>query len=155
MAGHTDNSIVIAAPFDLVWELTNDVTRWPRLFTEYAAAEVLERTEDTVRFRLTMHPQPDGTVWSWVSERRMDRAAREVRARRIELGWYEYMHLHWTYAEVPGGVLMRWRQDFEVRSDAPVTTQQIQEKINRSTKIQMAHIKERVEEHHAELCRSS
>ena len=43
MAGHTDNAIVIDAPMDLVWEMTNDVPAWPQLFSEYAAAEILER----------------------------------------------------------------------------------------------------------------
>ena len=77
----------------------NDVERWPELFTEYASAEILERDGDTVRFRLTMHPDPEhgGQVWSWVSERtadpadpplaiapRRDRPVR-VHAHRLEL----------------------------------------------------------------------
>ncbi|WP_279578998.1 SRPBCC family protein [Fodinicola feengrottensis] len=35
-AGHTESSVVIDAPIDVVWEMTNDVTSWPNLFTEYA-----------------------------------------------------------------------------------------------------------------------
>ena len=31
MAGHTDNAIVVAAPMELVWELTNEVQTWPEL----------------------------------------------------------------------------------------------------------------------------
>ena len=49
--------------------MTNDVESWPELFTEYASAEILDREGDTVRFRLTMHPDENGKVWSWVSER--------------------------------------------------------------------------------------
>lgn len=45
MAGHTDNAIVIDAPMDLVWNMTNDVGSWPRLFGEYASAEILERED--------------------------------------------------------------------------------------------------------------
>jgi aromatase len=52
---------------DLVWDMTNDVTTWPSLFSEYSAAEVLETRGDTVRVRLTMHPDVDGNRWSWVS----------------------------------------------------------------------------------------
>ena len=37
----------------------NDIERWPELFTEYASAEILERDGDTVRFRLTTHPDPE------------------------------------------------------------------------------------------------
>jgi len=72
MPANTDNSVIIDAPLDLVWEVTNDVARWPDLFTEYAKAEILDRTDDTVRFRLTMHPDENGKVWSWVSERTAD-----------------------------------------------------------------------------------
>ena len=36
MSGHTENEITIAAPLDLVWEMTNDLENWPRLFSEYA-----------------------------------------------------------------------------------------------------------------------
>ncbi|BFO17481.1 hypothetical protein SHKM778_38690 [Streptomyces sp. KM77-8] len=69
MAGHTENSITIDAPFDLVWEMTNDLDNWPRLFSEYASVEVLSREGATTTFRLTMHPDDNGKVWSWVSER--------------------------------------------------------------------------------------
>ena len=43
MAGHTDNEIVIAAPVDLVWDVTNDLENWPQLFSEYAAVEEIGR----------------------------------------------------------------------------------------------------------------
>jgi aromatase len=97
MSGHTQNSIVIEADPDLVWTLTNDVETWPSLFTEYASTEVLERDGDTIRFRLTMHPDESGRVWSWVSERTMFPAERRVIARRIEPGPFEYMDIQWTY----------------------------------------------------------
>ena len=50
MSGHTDNRIVIAAPLERVWALTNDVTRWPYLFSEYASAEILATEDNYVRF---------------------------------------------------------------------------------------------------------
>ena len=86
MAGHTENEIVIDAPMALVWDVTNDVEGWPGLFTEYARADILERDGNTVRFRLTMHPDEEGRVWSWVSERTTDQPTRTVRARRVETG---------------------------------------------------------------------
>lgn len=43
MAGHTENSITVDAPFDLVWEMTNDLENWPRLFSEYASVDILSR----------------------------------------------------------------------------------------------------------------
>ena len=146
MAGHTDNAIVINAPMDLVWERTNDVASWPELYSEYAAAEILERSDRTVRFRLTMHPDDDGKVWSWVSERTVDPAKREVRARRIETGPFEYMNIYWAYREVARGVEMRWVQDFHMKPQAPVDDNGMTAYLNRNTVVQMTRIKHLVEE---------
>lgn len=143
--GHTENEIVIAADLDLVWDTTNDLERWPQLFTEYAACEVLDHSGDTFRFRLTMHPDEQGRVWSWVSERTLDREARRVTARRVEPGPFEFMDIAWTYTAVDGGTLMRWVQDFRMRPQAPVDTAGMTERINANSPVQMAHIAEQVE----------
>jgi aromatase len=145
VAGHTENEIVVAAPMELVWSRTNDVAGWPDLFTEYAKAEVIEKRGSVVRFRLTMFPDEQGRVWSWVSERELDAHARTVLARRVEPGPFEYMHIRWTYHEVPGGVLMRWTQDFAMRPEAPVDDAGMAERINTNTPIQMRAIKQKLE----------
>ena len=145
LAGHTENSVFIEAPLDLVWEVTNRVEGWPDLFTEYAQATVLERSGDTLRFRLTTRPDESGTVWSWVSERTADSRIHEVRARRIETGPFEYMNIHWTYEPVGSGTKMRWIQDFHMKPDAPVDDAQMEERINRNTSMQMTAIKDKIE----------
>ncbi|MDX3457585.1 SRPBCC family protein [Streptomyces sp. ME02-8801-2C] len=146
MAGHTDNHIVIDAPIDVVWQMTNDVPNWPDLFSEYASAEVLERDGETVLFRLTMHPDEDGNVWSWVSRRTSDPETRSVRAERVETGPFDFMKIFWEYTEEPGGgVRMRWVQDFHMKPQAPATDEAMTEHLNRNTKVQMALIKEKVE----------
>jgi aromatase len=104
--GHTENSVVIAAGLDLVWEVTNDVARWTELFTEYESVQILHHHGDTVRFRLTMYPDENGIAWSWVSERTADRQRRRVLAHRVEPGPFEYMRIRWDYTEVPEGTRM-------------------------------------------------
>ncbi|WP_406728632.1 SRPBCC family protein [Streptomyces sp. GD-15H] len=145
MAGHTDNAVVIDAPMEIVWKMTNDVAGWPSLFSEYAAADVLSRSGDTVRFRLALHPDENGTVWSWVSERTADPATRTVRAHRVETGVFKYMSLFWEYTEVPGGVRMRWVQDFEMKPQAPVDDEAMTRRLNTNSAGQMALIKQKVE----------
>ncbi|MFI2664330.1 SRPBCC family protein [Micromonospora carbonacea] len=142
---HTDNEVLIAAPMDLVWRRTNDLADWPSLFTEYAAVEILSEQDGVVRFRLTMHPDEEGRVWSWVSERRPDEATRTVTARRVEPGPFLHMDIRWSYREVDGGVLMRWEQDFAMRPDAPVDDVGMTERINRNTGVQMDVIKKKIE----------
>lgn len=145
MAGHTDNKIVIDAPLELVWDMTNDVESWPRLFTEYGSAEVLERRGDTVRFRLSLHPDENDKVWSWVSDRTVDVASRTTRSQRVETGPFKYMFLFWEYAQTDAGVCLRWVQDFEMRPGAPLDDVGMADRLNTNTAAQMKIIKERVE----------
>lgn len=145
MSAHTDNAVVIDAPMDVVWRMTNDVASWPGLFTEYAEAEVLERVGDKIRFRLTTHPDDQGRTWSWVSERLPDPETRTVRAHRVETGPFEYMNLRWDYREVSGGVEMRWRQDFRMKPGAPFDDAQMTQRLNNTTRVQMDVIRKRVE----------
>jgi aromatase len=147
--GHTDNQIEIDAPIGFVWARTNDVRDWPNLFTEYASVNVLEETGSSVVFRLTMHPDEQGKVWSWVSERTWDRDTWTVRARRVETGPFEFMNITWTYEELAADrTRMRWIQDFRTKPDAPVDTAGMTDRINAGTPVQMEHIKSQVE-----LCR--
>ena len=146
MSVRTDNHIVIDAPLEEVWRITNDVANWPSLFTEYATAEILEENADTVRFRLTMHPDEQGRVWSWVSERTVDARNRSVKARRVETGPFEFMNIEWYYEPVEGGTKMRWVQEFTMKPGAPANDEQMEQYINNNTKTQMAIIKEKIEQ---------
>ncbi|MFD7553668.1 MULTISPECIES: SRPBCC family protein [unclassified Streptomyces] len=151
MAGHTENEIHVDAPVDLVWEVTNDLPNWPKLFSEYASLDILEQEGDTTRFRLTMHPDENGTVWSWVSERTVDRRGLQVKARRVETGPFAHMDIHWQYSEVPGGgTRMKWTQDFAMKPTAPVDDAWMTDNINKNSKIQMALIRDKIEERERE-----
>ncbi|MFE3140631.1 SRPBCC family protein [Streptomyces scopuliridis] len=146
MAGHTDNSVVIDAPMDIVWEMTNDVPLWPSLFSEYASAEILEREGADVVFRLTMHPDDDGNVWSWVSRRTPDPVTRTVHAHRVETGPFAYMRIFWEYTSEPsGGIRMRWVQDFLMKPQAPIDDEGMTARLNRNTAVQLELIKRKVE----------
>jgi aromatase len=152
MAAHTDNAVVIEAPVDFVWDRMMDVESWPQLFSEYAKAEVVEREGDTIKFRLTTHPDPDyeGKVWSWISERTADPATRSSKSRRIETGPFEYMNIEWYFEEADGGTRMRWVQDFSMKPSAPADDTTAEEYMNKNTKVQMSVIKERLEKEASE-----
>lgn len=148
MAAHTDNTVVIEAPRDFVWERMMDIASWPTLFSEYASAEVIEQSGDHVKFRLTTHPDPeyDGQVWSWVSERDADPSTYRSKSRRVETGAFEYMNIEWEFDEQSeGATLMRWIQDFSMKPSAPADDATAQEYMNKNTKTQMSVIKERLE----------
>lgn len=147
MAAHTDNEVVIEAPLQYVWDRMMDIEDWPNLFSEYANAEVVEEEGDTVRFRLTTHPDPDydGQVWSWMSEREADPESHSSKSRRIETGPFEFMNIEWYFEEAGGGTKMRWVQDFSMKPEAPADDAGAEEYMNKNTKVQMGVIKERLE----------
>ncbi|MEU9153187.1 SRPBCC family protein [Streptomyces sp. NPDC048417] len=145
MTGHTQNEITISAPVDLVWDMTNDVANWTQLFSEYAGVEILEEEGNKVTFRLTMHPDENGKVWSWVSERETDRPNLSVRARRVETGPFAHMNIRWQYEEVPAGTRMIWVQDFAMKPEAPVDDEWMTDNINKNSKVQMALIRDKIE----------
>lgn len=145
MTGHADNSITIDAPMNLVWDMTNDIPSWPKLYNEYAEATILDVSEGTILFQLTMHPDENGKVWSWVSARKPDAPTRTVRSHRVETGPFKYMWIYWEYLENESGVLMRWVQDFEMKPTAPIDDAAMQDRINRNTQIQMGLIKDKIE----------
>lgn len=145
MSGHTENSVLIDAPIDLVWKMTNDLEAWPDLFTEYASVDILESSETRFLFRLTMHPDENGQVWSWVSERTLDPEKYHVRAHRVETGPFEYMNIEWTYEAEGSGTRMRWVQDFQMKAAAPVDDEWMTNNINKNSPRQMASIRGKVE----------
>ncbi|WP_298181175.1 SRPBCC family protein [Saccharomonospora sp.] len=150
MTGHTDNEVFIQAPIEYVWDRTNDIEDWPNLFSEYSAAEILDRDDDTIRFRLALQPDENGKVWSWVSARKPDESTWTVRSQRVETGPFKYMWIFWEYHEADGGTRMRWVQDFELKPEAPVDDATMQERLNRNTRIQQQLIKEKIEAGFAE-----
>ena len=153
MPARTDNEIVIAAPLPVVWETMMDIEGWPELFSEYASAEIIERHGDTIRFRLTTHPDAEhgGQVWSWISERTADPATHTSRSHRIETGPFRYMRIEWSFAAVPDGTRMRWVQEFSMKPEAPADDAGAEDYVNRNTRIQMGVIKERIEARVREL----
>lgn len=148
MAGYTENRIVVLRDPELVFELTNRIELWPRLFTEYERAEVLESDGREVRFRLTTFADGKRPSRSWVSRRVIDRARWRADAERLESGVpFSSMKITWLYEPLPGdvGVVMTWIQEFEVHPDCPWSTEQMESFLNRNTRVQMRSVKEKVE----------
>ncbi|MFG2120875.1 methyltransferase [Streptomyces sp. NPDC048710] len=148
MAARTDNSIVVNAPFELVWDVTNDIESWPELFSEYAEAEILRRDDDGIDFRLKTRPDANGNVWEWVSHRAPDKESRTVTAHRIETGPFAYMNLNWTYRAVAGGTEMRWVQQFDMKAEAPFDNEHMTAHLNTTTRANMERIKKIIEDKH-------
>jgi aromatase len=109
--GHTCNSIVINAPYDLVFDISNQIERWTELFgDEYVKAEVLSRNGNRIEFRLT---DKDGN--SWTSFRLLYKEHNFAYAQKNEPTFpFKYMKIIWLYTPMEGGIKMTWIQDFEM-----------------------------------------
>jgi len=109
--GHTVNSVKIDAPYELVFDISNNIERWTELFgDEYVSAEVLARDGNQITFRLT-----DDEGKSWVSKRWLHKEQNYAFASRHDPMFpFKYMKIIWLYHQEGDKILMTWIQDFEM-----------------------------------------
>jgi aromatase len=140
--GHTVNSILIKAPYDLVFDISNHIERWTQLFgDEYVKAEVLKKEGNEITFRLT-----DDENKSWVSKRWLYKDLKYAYASRHEPMFpFKYMKIIWLYHESPEGVLMTWIQHFEMDPGAKFTDEKVEGFINEHSRHNMKIFKEVIE----------
>jgi aromatase len=145
--GYIRNAVVIHAPVEEVFRLTNNVRNWPELFTEYKSSEVLEETENEVTFRLTTHPDEAGTQWSWIATRWTNAERKSTYSERDpSSGPFKQMKIRWWYDGLgETDTLMTWEQEFTIKPEAPFTDEHATKHLNSQTKIQQRAIKEHVE----------
>jgi len=109
--GHTANSIIVNAPYEFVFDISNDIERWTELFgDEYVGADVLSKEGNRIEFRLT---DKDGN--SWTSFRLLFKENNFAYAQKNEPTFpFLHMKIIWLYTPVEGGIKMTWIQDFEM-----------------------------------------
>ena len=140
--GHTCNSIIINAPYDLVFDISNDIVRWTELFGgEYKKAEVVKKEENKITFRLT-----DEDDKSWQSWRLLFKDKYFAYAEREEPKFpFQYMKIIWLYTVKPEGVEMAWIQHFEMAKKAKFNDAQIEGFINDGSQNNLKIFKEIIE----------
>ena len=161
--GHTVNSILIKAPYELVFDISNHIERWTELFgDEYVKAEVLKKEGNEITFQLT-----DDENKSWVSKRWLYKNLKYAYASRHEPMFpFKYMKIIWLYHESsapaakqsgrdlanppkadggPEGVLMTWIQHFEMDAGAKFNDEKVEGFINEHSQHNMKIFKEVIE----------
>ena len=141
--GHTRNTILINAPYEKTFEVSNHIERWTELFgDEYVSAEVLERKDNEITFRLT---NDDGN--SWVSKRWLHPEHKfAIASRHDPMFPFTYMKILWLYVERAEGTEMIWMQDFEMDPKfEKFTEEQIEGFINEHSQHNMKIFKEVIE----------
>jgi aromatase len=104
-------SVVIDAPIEPVFRLTNRVEDWPSSMDDYAGVEVIAQDGWKTTFRLK---HKNGT--EWISWRVIDPEARVALAERVTpRAPFKFMHHLWTYRPLDAGrTEMTWTMAFEL-----------------------------------------
>jgi len=129
--GHTCNSIIINAPYELVFDISNDIPRSTELFGgEYKEAVVLKKEGNKITFKLT-----DNEGRSWQSFRLLFKENYFTYAEREEPKFpFEFMKIIWLYTPKPEGVELTWIQHFKMDAKAQFTDEQVEGFINQHSR---------------------
>jgi aromatase len=140
--GHTCNSIIINAPYDLVFDISNDIPRWTELFGgEYKEAKVIAKEGNKITFRLT-----DDEGKSWQSFRLLFKENYFAYAEREEPKFpFKYMKIIWLYTPKADGIEMTWIQHFNMDDKAKFTDEQVEGFINTHSQENLKRFKEIIE----------
>ena len=129
--GHTCNSIIINAPYDLIFDISNTIPRWTELFGgEYKEAVVVKKEKNKITFKLT-----DKEGRTWQSFRLLFKEDYLAYAEREEPKFpFEFMKIIWLYTPKPEGIELTWIQHFKMDSKAAFTDEQVEGFINQHSK---------------------
>ena len=149
---HTEHSVLINRDLDLVFDVTNQMEKWPELLPPCKDLRILD-VENTdvgpkVTIEVTFHT--GGRLMTWRSKRLVDLKTKSAQSERIApLGPFKFMKMAWLYHQVDGGTKLTFIHDFKMKGwllgyligrlyVVPVY-------ISRDAKIELAAIKERLE----------
>ena len=140
--GHTCNSIIINAPYDLVFAISNDIPRWTELFgSEYKKAEIIKQENNKITFRLT-----DDEEKSWVSFRLLNKDNFYTYSERFEPKFpFNFMKIIWLYTPKPDGIELTWIQHFQMDPKAKFNDSQVEGFINEGSQHNLKIFKDIIE----------
>ncbi|MFC1703688.1 SRPBCC family protein [Candidatus Omnitrophota bacterium] len=140
--GHTSNSITINAPYEAVFDISNDIERWTELFGgEYKEAKILEREGNKLTFKLT-----DDEDRSWQSYRILNKEHKFAYAQKLPPEFpFKYMKIIWLYTPAPDGIMMTWIQHFTMDDKAKFNDEQVEGMINKHSQENLKIFKEIIE----------
>ena len=140
--GHTVNSILIKAPYELIFDISNDIPRWTELFGgEYTDARIIKKEGNRLTFQLT---NADGNTWQ--SFRLLFKDNYFTYAQKLPPEFpFKYMKIIWLYTPTPDGILMTWIQDFTMDDKAKFNDEQVEGFINKHSQDNLKIFKEVIE----------
>ncbi|MFF7726123.1 aromatase/cyclase [Streptomyces sp. NPDC008001] len=135
---HTEHTLDVSAPPEVLYGLVADVTTWPAIFGPSVHVHHLERGERAERFEIWA--TVNGKVSTWTSRRTLDPEALRVTFRQERSqAPIASMGGEWIFEALPGGgtrvVLLH---DFTAVGDAPETVAAVNAALDRNSPEELA-----------------
>jgi uncharacterized membrane protein len=109
---HTENSIVMSAPADIVFQTASHLELWPTMLPHYRWVRFLEKSP--ARSVVVMAARRSGIPIRWTSELRVDTGKREIHFHHLK-AFTRGMHVVWTLHPHPEGTEVRIRHELAPR----------------------------------------
>jgi ribosome-associated toxin RatA of RatAB toxin-antitoxin module len=110
MSVRTENSILIRAPLDEVFQATSNLQFWPRVLPHYRWIRVVETDGNGVIVK--MAARRGWLPIQWTSRFHADPNVPELRFEHLK-AFTRGMKVRWTYTPTPDGVLVRISHELE------------------------------------------
>ncbi len=106
-------TIIVNAPVEKVFDISNQIELWPEMMAEYKGAQVLEREGRKIWFSLV-----DANGNHWTSWRMLYPPYFTCSERHEPRAPFKFMHLVWTYKPLnEQQTEMTWDMHFELPDD--------------------------------------
>lgn len=121
---HAENSIIMKAPLEKVFETAADLSLWPKILPHYRWIRFLEQSP--ARNVVIMAARRKWIPVQWTSEQEIDRERKEVRFHHLK-AFTKGMRVVWTFTPIADGIDVKIHH--ELKSTIPVLGAFIAEKI--------------------------
>ena len=105
-----ENSIIIRAPLEKIFETAADLSLWPKILPHYRWVRYLEKSP--TRNVVQMAARRKWIPVQWTSVQEIDRSKKEVRFHHLK-AFTKGMRVVWTFTQTGDGVLVRIQHDLE------------------------------------------
>ncbi len=110
------HSLEISCDPSAAFELALDVENWPTYFSPCQSTEVIEQTDNFMRFKISA--LANGEVMSWESEREIDRDSLTIRFHQAKPSpLLKSMQGAWRYYPTDKGTLISLEHEYQVKDE--------------------------------------
>ena len=109
---YANTSIEVAAPAKVIYDLAQDIGKWPDLLPHYRYVRVLQ--EQPGKRTAIMAARRGWIPVRWTTIQRLDPVTPRIEFTHLS-GWTAGMEVAWTFAAIPGGTRVTIEHSLEYR----------------------------------------